>query len=818
MAQPLAKAYTPSGRSPAPFCKHFESFAEEADPSSASVFCAVLSQASRDGKVLLRGPLTRTLADESRAGAVDRTASSDWICLDLDGLETPGLPQPPLGKRELRQMAATALGILGLPSDLACTAHASASCGMDPSRLRLHLFFALETPVSPPLAKLWLRKTNLERLEAKIALSANGQSPVWPLDISVADNSRLLFLSPPSFLDGAVDPFPDPDARFVALPGALKRYGMAQALDGILPESVVQKERELVAELREKAGLPKREAKMKQVEQYGETHDVLSNPDRMNIEIVDSSHDEFVRCNVNGGDSRGYYFRKSDPRYMFNFKGEPLFELVEANRDFSAVARDFIQSPVPGHRVQPVLLRDFRANAFYSALLDFDAGGFVESYGVNPITKANFKDFLASHGVFELPEHIQDANIYFDPRAGETPPDFGTVPWNINLYRASEARRNAAPLPAGEPPPTPQDPGLLQRLCPVGWTVLRHVLGDDDECLAAFLNWLASIYQTGRKTMTAWLVTGAEGTGKGLLYQRILQPLFGQRQVVYKEMANLEEQYNGYLREAQFLIVDEYRAYHAGSQMGRLADRLKSMITEPALTIREMRSNQVTIPSYCNLVFLSNHRDAVSLSEGDRRYNVSPWQPEKLEKRYPHLFPESTHLMDLEAERFAGYLEAFETDEKMAMRPVRNAARAKLVTTSMSMMDEFVNAVVRGNLPYFAEVMDVEIHNIIGGPVPRAQETVERFARDAAQNRRTVATLESLRTVFQALTQRRPEYSPRQFRLEMERRGASPKRTWTAARDRQVRGIPIEWDTAVSLERAREIVRTAGDLTGTLDE
>ena len=72
------------------------------------------------------------------------------------------------------------------------------------------------------------------------------------------------------------------------------------------------------------------------------------------------------------------------------------------------------------------------------------------------------------------------------------------------------------------------------------------------------------------------------------------------------------------------LIVDEFR--WECRYIGKMADKLKHQITEPNLTIRAMRTNQIELPSFCNFLFLTNRADAVKIEEGDRRYNVAPRQ------------------------------------------------------------------------------------------------------------------------------------------------------------------------------------------------
>ena len=164
--------------------------------------------------------------------------------------------------------------------------------------------------------------------------------------------------------------------------------------------------------------------------------------------------------------------------------------------------------------------------------------------------------------------------------------------------------------------------------------LIKHILGDGVTEFEHFINWLAYIYQKKSKTMTAWIFTGVPGTGKGLFVHKVLKTLFCEQQAPMRSLEHIEEHFNLYMRTALFLVVDEFRMASSGS-VGKMADKLKHQITEPNLTIRAMRTNQIELPSYCNFLFLTNRADAVKIEEGDRRYNVGPRQEQRLEYAYP---------------------------------------------------------------------------------------------------------------------------------------------------------------------------------------
>ena len=89
---------------------------------------------------------------------------------------------------------------------------------------------------------------------------------------------------------------------------------------------------------------------------------------------------------------------------------------------------------------------------------------------------------------------------------------------------------------------------------------------------------MAYIFQTRQKTTKAWVLGGVQGTGKGVFYSKILRPLFGPEHVPMRTLRNIEENFNLYMRQALFLIVDEFHMGSASTGVKRVADQLKSDI------------------------------------------------------------------------------------------------------------------------------------------------------------------------------------------------------------------------------------------------
>ena len=775
---------------------------------------AAMAQAGDAGQAVVCGHYQWDLQAERRAGAADPQSLLPWACIDVDGLPVPFSVSPPLNQNDTMRAAAFLSQVLGTP--LPAFAHASASHGLGENTLRIHLFHLLEPPEKARYVHDWLERLNyVPALNEALQLSDSGMTLKYVVDPSLGQVGRLLFTAPPIALEGA-SPYPNPKDRWAWLGGP--PANVREDLVEWPPERIKEERKKRIRGLRKAAGLKAKEPKLGLRETADGPATVLENPGSVRIEVVDDSHPDYVRCNVNGGDSRGYYFLRSSPALMRNFKGEPFWPIVAADPDFAVQAANFRPKTGQGGRRRPVVFRDPSSDGLYSILLDDRTGDFAgaSKEPVHRISRANVWDFLTTHGQLAKPESYPDAHLVFDPEAGAETPAFppDTVPGRVNVWRPTAHRIGAKKL---DQQPTMDDLQPFFVLAPTITRLTYHVLGGERESLARFFNWLAFIWQYGTKTQTAWVISGVFGTGKGLLGERVLKPIFGYVEV--KSMQSLEEKFNSYMERTQILVVDEFR--HAVSRdRDRLAERIKMEITDPELTVRAMRTDQVSRKSYLNFIFLSNHMDAVGIEPGDRRFNVAPFQDVKLREALGSELLEKVWLSDgpgslgYELQGFASLLESFDVDRARVHVPLENAARALVQRITISSFDDLSLALREGGLEYFLPIREMVLGNVFGGDLAYAQDVVERFIADAATEKESLASSEELRRVYNLVAERDRQIGPRAFRKELAKRrvmGNSRKRVGGS----YLRGVRIRWSPA-SMDIAAELV--AGNEEKTREE
>lgn len=645
----LAKTYEANKVIPYPFIRECNSSTIEIN-SIKDLFIA-LQQKSLTGEALLKGNLDRPLIKESRAGHTNPIESTSWVCLDLDfeeGFESPK----------------AFLNAIGVPDVAFVFQHSnSAGVGGKSIGLRGHVFFLLGTPVAPMALKHWLANLNLTIpvLRDQVSLNAAGLALKFPLDISTCQNDKLLYISPPTCVD-----FDDPiETRFLFYSGR-PCTSLSKPPN---PEATRTAITRCVSKLRSEAGLEKKTPKTRVISGI----EVLTNPDRVNITGVQEARG-FLYFNFNGGDSWAYYTPKDNPELVYNFKGEPPVRLKDIAPTYYYSLKGSISEP----STFPFVFRDPITDTYYNGIhspLD-------ESVLFYPVaSKSRLADFLIQYGI-QPADSIEDWEVRFDPTTSQVIDK--KLKW-VNQFSPTNYIRNATITSST-----------------TGFPVINSIITSicvDAATKEHFINWLAYIFQTRRKTGTAWILQGTQGTGKGLLFSKILSPLLGETHCHQVIMERFDDQFNAYLERNIILFIDEANVDDSTSTT-RTLNKLKNLITERIQVIRAMRANPVLKPIYCNLIFASNQHDIVPIDPSDRRFNVAPRQESPLE-----ISAQEVDRIIVELQEFANYLYSYAVEEERVHAVLLNDARQQLINLSETSVEAFFHAVIMGDLGYFTQFL-----------------------------------------------------------------------------------------------------------------
>ena len=133
-------------------------------------------------------------------------------------------------------------------------------------------------------------------------------------------------------------------------------------------------------------------------------------------------------------------------------------------------------------------------------------------------------------------------------------------------------------------------------------------------------NWIAALVQwPGRHTMTAIVLRGIQGGGKGHFVHLMLGQLFHKQQYLHIIGAEaLTGRFNEHLSGKVLIFADE--STWGGDP--RAAERLKGMVTESTVNIERKFLPLVEEPSALHIIVASNNEWPVAIPPDDRRFMV----------------------------------------------------------------------------------------------------------------------------------------------------------------------------------------------------
>lgn len=751
-SKPISKSYELDAQGQ--LVKHSYPFVYEVTsslehPTSLLDLETLIRKYARSGACMLKGVLSRPLVVESRKGSTDPDAKTDWVCLDLDGVD---------GFQSLDLF----LDTIGC-GDTSYIVQWSSSMGIEnKAGFRCHVFMQLDTPQHPQLLKYWLQDLNLKHLDPQLELTKTGNALRWPLDTTTCQNDKLLYIAPPKLGKGIKNPFPkDTRIKYEA------RKNQTLTLPYPIPtrESLRERIDRKISDLRASTGLTKRKSTKYK---YSGSTEYMANPDTATI-TGQRTERGFVYLNLNGGDSWAYYHPEDNPAFIYNFKGEPVYRTEDLLPEYWARVQQQSASYTPNAAGLVYLaFRDFRSSNYFNGIYNAGTQQLVISMAKS---ESQLRQFMKQHGQ-HLGDFVPDWDIVWDPH---NPTIVDPSAKTVNIYQPSEFHKiEVSQLPTN-PPPFP----TIQK-------VIDHVLGHDAETVDHFHNWFACIIQFRQRAGTAWVWQGTQGTGKGVLFHQIITPLLGEQNVTAKRMEELESQFTGFMENRFAVMIDEIEAgrslYHA-----KITAKLKNLIVEPTISIRNMYTTAYMAPNYTNMIFASNKSAAVEIAPDDRRFNVGPYQATPITLSAT----EVDELIPSELLSYFTFLIRYPADLDRARKPLINSARNSLIQVNRTAIDTLSDALLSGNLEFFWDHLS-STQNALTTRQSFKYQPYRDLVVDIIQNGTNKLSREELMIIFEWCIGGMPD-SPNKFAAILKHHNILLSQIWKHGRN--VRGISTKWNT-----------------------
>ena len=153
------------------------------------------------------------------------------------------------------------------------------------------------------------------------------------------------------------------------------------------------------------------------------------------------------------------------------------------------------------------------------------------------------------------------------------------------------------------------------------WYIIQQFLLDvicdgDIELYGYLFSFLAHMLQRpGEKPGIIIVLLGGQGTGKGTFFV-LLRAIWPRPTLQVSDVDQVTGKFNAAIERSYLVCMDE--ALFVGDK--RSADRLKSFVTEPIVTIEQKNQPRRTIKSYHRFFAASNHFHFAQVDADDRRF------------------------------------------------------------------------------------------------------------------------------------------------------------------------------------------------------
>lgn len=754
-AKPLAKEYFADGRKePYPHIAKFTSHPHHAP--DIQTFYELLIEYSRRGGCLLKGELTKQLLNESRQGSTNPHLPTHYEVIDIDRCD-PTIQSP---EEFITRCLPAEYQSVDFIWQYSNSAIIQKKC------LAGHLFYLRSEPIDQKLLKgiyTLINHTN-PLLNAAIELSHNGLVLSYGLDITTAQNDKLIFIANP-ILHGIADPIQE---RIILRIGTQRKVRNDTSTYDFAAINNFKKTK--IDELRTAAGLPRKTAKMKN--DHGV--EILSNPDTAIFRGPYRPGPIFTYGNLNDGDSFAYYHLTENPNYLYNFKGEPIVRLKDIDPDYWWQIR-----PKPEEGMNFLAFRDPQSDTFYTVAHSKTDNTYI-SFAVSNEKKA--QDFLSINHT-PIPETLPIWNRCFEPTKNYVI-DFKEQ--RINTYQKTHYLKNAKP--------TTHCPPCFHNLT-------LHVVGGDVEVQADLLNWLAYIIQTREKTQTAYLLHGRTGTGKGVLFNTVLRPILGHEHAINITMDEIDCDFNGWIETALLVMVDEAQITDDFKRVKKRNNHIKHIITEPQILIKNKHIKAYTSNNYANFIFASNEYDSIKINDQDRRFKVAPRQENSLHYQKADIEELEKSLQDI-----TNYLIGITLDVPAVKTVLMSEARAALIETSKSSIDEFVTVIKQGDLDTLMQYLNEDPGRNNADSRNRYEQYVHNWQHFVGRECRIPVS--HLRSVYCYIFNE--DISAVAFGKLVQRKGLNPKTMWCKEENKPQRCVNVTWKSSFTSDSSTENSKPCG--------
>lgn len=198
--------------------------------------------------------------------------------------------------------------------------------------------------------------------------------------------------------------------------------------------------------------------------------------------------------------------------------------------------------------------------------------------------------------------------------------------------------------------------------------LISHLVNYDKDRFTYVINWLAYFFQGLKKSQVALVLRGDQGAGKGIFFNEVISPLFGEEYCTTVNDKSLRSSFLGGIIENKiFFNLDEISQQK--TENSNIKNFLKALVTNESITAEKKFITLENVTKiYGQVLITSNEPYVLDVEDSDRRYTIFTTSNNLLHNDY--LGYKTYKILSDEMKKglkeFAIYLKSYDVDLKLA--------------------------------------------------------------------------------------------------------------------------------------------------------
>ncbi len=241
-------------------------------------------------------------------------------------------------------------------------------------------------------------------------------------------------------------------------------------------------------------------------------------------------------------------------------------------------------------------------------------------------------------------------------------------------------------------------------------TLIKHLVNYHDERYHYFLNWLAYYWATFKRPLTAIVLKGEQGAGKGIFANDVIIPLFGENQVSILTNETLENKFKADKFENKSFYIFEETSKGDVKSNKDIKEFIKQIITNDKVPMDRKHKKGVDVKITAPSLFFTNEAKFLEIEPSDRRFSVFLTGGKIVDTDFLGFgsYEKLAEQIKKELPDFARYLYHYPVNTELIKLPMNTPEKEAVVHLTNNSFQTFLYALKKKDLEFFEDLQENE--------------------------------------------------------------------------------------------------------------